>query len=170
MLSHSITITRRDFSSLCVAQSLSGVRLLVIPWTAMCQAPTSSTISWHLLKFMSIELMVLSKHLILCCPLLLLPLIFPSIRVFSSELAVCIRWPKYWSLSISISTSKEYSGLISFRMDWLDLLAVQGTLKSSPTPQFKNINSLAFSFLYSPTLTSIHDPLKNHSPDYMDLC
>ena len=124
MLFHSITITRRDFSSLCVAQSLSGVQLLVIPWTAMCQAPTSSTISWHLLKFMSIELMVLSKHLILCCPLLLLPLIFPSITVFSSKLALCVRWPKYWSLSIS--SSNKFSELISFRIDWFDFLAAQG--------------------------------------------
>ena len=86
----------------------------------------------------------------------LLPSIFPSIRVFSSE-AVLIRWPKYWSFSISISPSNKYSGLISFRIDWLDLLAVQGTLKSSPTPQFKSVNSSALSFLYSPTLISIHD-------------
>ena len=102
-----------------------------------------------------------SNHLILCRPLLLLPSIFPSIRVFSNESVLHIRWPKYWSFSFSISPSNEYSGLISFRMDWLDLLAVQGTLKSFPTMQFKSINSFVLSFLYSPTLTSIHDPWKN---------
>ena len=98
-------------------------------------------------------------------PLLLLPSIFPSIRVFSNESALHIRWPKYWSFSFSISPSSEHPGLISFSMDWLDLLAVQGTLKSSPTLQFKSINSSALSFLYSPTLTSIHDYWKNHSLD-----
>ena len=97
-------------------------------------------------------------HLILFHPLLLLPSVFPSRRVFSNESVLCIRWPKDWSFSFSISPSNEYSGLISFRMDWLDLLAVQGTLQtSSPTPQFKSINSLALSFLYSSTLISIHD-------------
>ena len=116
---------------------------------------------------MSIESVMPSSHLILYRPLLLLPSIFPSIRVFSNESALCIRWPKYWSFSFSISPSNEYSGLISFRMDWLDLLTVQGTLKSSPRPQFKSINSLAFSFLYSPSLTSIQDYWKNHSFDYM---
>ena len=100
-----------------------------------------------------------------CRPLLLLPSIFPRIRVFSNESALHIRWPKYWSFSFSISPANECSGLISFRMDWLDLLAIQGTLKSSPTPQFKSINSSALSFLYSPTLTSIHDYWKNHSLD-----
>ena len=105
-----------------------------------------------------------SNHLILCRPLLLPSSIFPSIRVFSNESALHIRWPKYWSFCFNISPSNEYSGLIFFRMDWLDLLAVQGTLKeSSPTPQFKSINSLALSFLCSPTLTSIHDYWKNHS-------
>ena len=108
-------------------------------------------------KPMSIESVMPSNHLILCHPLLLLPSIFPSIRVFSSESFLCIRWPKYWSFSSSMSLSNEYPGLISFRMDWLDLLAVQGTLKSSPTPQFKSISSSVLSFLYSPTLTSIHD-------------
>ena len=106
---------------------------------------------------MPIESMMPSNHLILCHPLLLLPLIFPSIRVFSNESALRIRWPKYWSFSFSIGPSNEYSGLISFRMDWLDLLAVQGTLKSSPTPQLKSTNSSVLSFLYSPTLISIHD-------------
>ena len=97
-----------------------------------------------------------SNYLILCPPLLLLPSIFPSIKAFSNESVLRIRWPKCWSFSFSISPSKEYSGLISSRMDWLDLLAVQGTLKSSPIPHFKSINSLVLSFLYSPMLTSIH--------------
>ena len=97
---------------------------------------------------------------------LLLPTIPPSIRVFSKESNLCMRWPKYWSFSFSISPSNEHPGLISFRMDWLDLLAVQGTLKSLlPTPQFKSINSSVLSFLHSPTLTSIHDDWKNHSLD-----
>jgi len=103
-------------------------------------------------------------HLILCCPLLL-PSIFPSIRVFSNESVHHIRWPKYWSFSFSINPSIEYSGLISFRMDWLDLCCPRDSPESSPTPQFKSINSLALSFLYSPTLTSIHDYWKNHSFD-----
>ena len=100
------------------------------PWTAAHQASVSITSFRSLLKLMSIELVMSSNHLILCCPLLLLPPIFPSIRVFSSESALCIRWPKYWSFSFSISPFNEHSGLISFRMDWFDLLAVQGTLKS----------------------------------------
>ena len=117
---------------------------------------------------MFIELVMPSNHLTLCHPLLL-PSIFPSIRVFSNELVLHIRWPKYWSFSFNISPSNEYSGPVSFRMDWLNLLAVQGTLQeSSPTPQFKSINSSALSFLYSPTLTSIHDYWKNHSFDQMD--
>ena len=111
-------------------QSLSHVRLFATPWTAECQASLSITSSQSLLKFMSINLVMPSNYLILCHPLLLPPSIFPSIRVFSNELALCIRWPKYWSFSFNISPSSEYSGLISFRMDWLDLLAVQGTLKS----------------------------------------
>ena len=128
------------------------------PWTAVCRAPLSFTISQSLLKFMSVELVMPSNHLILCRPLLLPLSIFPSIRVFSSESALCIRWPKYWSFSFSISPSNEYSGLISCRIDWLDLLAVpRDSQESSPTPQLKSINSLALSFLYSPTLTSIHD-------------
>ena len=150
-------------------QSLHHVRLFVTPWTAARQASLSITNSQSMLKIMSIKSGIPANHLILCCPLLFLSSIFPSIRVFSSE-AVLIRWPKYWSFSISISPSNEYSGLISFRIDWLDLLAVQGTLKSSPTPQFKSVNSSALSFLYSPTLTFIHDYWKNHSFDYRDLC
>ena len=100
------------------------------PWTAAHQASLSFLISWSLLKLVSIESVMPSNHLILCHPLLLLPSIFPSIRFFAKELVLCIRWPKYWSFSFSISPYNEYSGLISFRMDWLDLLAVQGTLRS----------------------------------------
>ena len=115
---------------------------------------------------MSIESVVPSNDLILCCPFLLLPSTFPSIRVFSSESVLPIRWPNYWSFSFSISPSSEYSGLISFRMDWFDLLEVQRDCQdSSPTPQFKSINYSALNFLYSPTLTSIHDYWKNHSFD-----
>ena len=102
---------------------------LVTPWTAACQASLTFSLSWSLLKLMFVESMMPSKHLILCCPLILLPSVFPSIRIFSSESALHIRWPKYWSLSFSISASNEYSRLISFRIDWFDLLAVQGTLK-----------------------------------------
>ena len=115
------------FSSI---QSLSRVWLSVTPWTAARQASLSMTNSWSLLKLMSIESVMPSSHLILCCPLLLLPPIPPSIRVFSNESALRMRWPKYWSFSFSVSPSNEHPGLISFRMDWLDLLAVQGTLKS----------------------------------------
>ena len=154
-------VTCYQFSSV---QSLSHIRLFVTPWTAACQTSLSITSSQSLLKLMSIESVIPSNHLI-CSPLLLPPSIFPSIRVFSDASVLRIRWPKYWSFSFSISPSNEYSGLMSFRMDWPDLLAVQGTLESSPTPQFKSINSLALSFLYSPTLTSIHDYWKSHSFD-----
>ena len=111
-------------------QSLSRVRLLMTPWTAAGQASLSIANSQSLPKLMSIELVMSPDHLILCCPFLLLPSVFPSIRVFSNESALCIRWPKYWSFSFNISLSIEHPGLISFRMDWLDVLAVQGTLKS----------------------------------------
>ena len=136
-----------------------------IPWTAARQASLSFTNFWSLLKLMPIEPVMPSNHLIFCIPPLLLPSIFPSIRVLYKESIIHISWSKYWSFSISISPSSEYSGLISFRMDWLDLLAVQATLNFSPTPQFKGINSLVLSFLYSPTLTSTHDYCKNHSFD-----
>ena len=118
------------FSSVQPVQSLSRVQLFATPWTAAHQASLSITNSRSLLKLMSIESVMPSNHLVLCHPLLFLPSVFPSIRVFSNESVLCIRWPKYWSFSFSISPSNEYSGLISFRMDWLDLLAVQGTLKS----------------------------------------
>ena len=118
----------------------------------------------ELLKLMSIELVMPSNHVIFC-HLLLLPSIFPSIRVFSNESVLSIRWPKYWNFNFSISPSSEYSGLISFRIDWFDLLAVQGTLKSPPALQFKSINSLALSLLYDLTVIFIHDYWKNHSFD-----
>ena len=140
-------------------------RLLRVPWTAR-RSIQSILKEISLLKLMSIESVMPSNHLILCRPLLLPPSVIPSISVFSYESVLHIRWPKYWSFSFSISPSDEYSGLISFRIDWLELLAVQGTLKeSSPIPQFKSISSKALSFLHSPTLTSIHDQWKNHSLD-----
>ena len=118
------------YNQFSLVQSLSCVRLFETPWTTAHQAFRSITSSLSLLKFMSIVSVMPSNHLILCRPLLLPPSIFPSIRVFLNESVLCIRWPKYWSVSFNISPSSEYSGLISFRMDWLDLLAVQGTLKS----------------------------------------
>ena len=144
------------------------------PCTAAGQASLSFTISWSFLQYLkliSIESMMPSNHLILCHLLLLLLSIFPSIRAFSCESALHIRWPKYWSFSFSISPSNEYSRLISFRINWFDLLAVQGTLKeSSPTPQLESINSSALSLLYGPSLTSVHEYWKDHSFDYKDLC
>ena len=130
--------------------------------TEQVQTPGFAAVVVHLLsllKLMSIELVMPSNHLILCHLLLLLPSIFPSIRVFSNEWALHIRWPKYWSCSFSISPSNEYSGSIYFRIDWFDLLACSpsNSQKSSPAPEFKSINSLALSFLYVPTLTSVHD-------------
>ena len=149
-------------SVLIVVHLLSCVWLFEISWTVPCQASLSFTISQSLLKLMSIELMIPSNHFIFCHLLFLLPSVFPSIRVISNEPALCIWWPKYWSFSFSISPSNEYSGLISFRIDWFDL-AVQGTQESSPKPQFKSISSSALSLLYGPTLTSVHDYWKNHS-------
>ena len=138
-------------------QSLSHVRLFLTPRTAAHQSSLSITNSQSLLKLMSIESVMPSNHLILCHPLLLLSSIFPSIRVFFSESVLHIRWPVYWSFSFSISLSDEYSGLISFRIDRLDLLAVQGILKSLLQHHFKSINSSMLNILYSPTLTSIQD-------------
>ena len=152
----------RTFSSV---QSLSRVQLFAAPWTAALQASLSITNSWSLLKLMSTESVMPPNHLILCRSLLLLPSIFPSIRVFSNGSVLCIRWPKYWSFSFNISPSNEHPGLISFRMDWLDLLATRDSQGFCPTPQFKSINSSALSFLYSPTVTSIHDKWKNNSFD-----
>ena len=145
--------------------SLSHVRLFATPRIAACQASLSITNFRNSLRLTSIKSVMPSSHLILCRPLLLLPPIPPSIRVFSNESTLRIRRPKDWSFSFSIIPSKEIPGPISFRMDWLDLLAVQGTQESSPTPQFKSINSSALSLLHSPTLTCIHDHRKNHSLD-----
>ena len=139
-------------------QSLSCVWLFATLWTAARQASLSITNSRSLLKLMSIESVMPSNHLILCHPLLLPHSSFPSIRVFSNESALSIRWPKYWSFSFNISPSSEHSGLISFRMDWLDLLVAQETLKSI----LQHDTSKA-SVFHSPTLTSIHDYWKNHS-------
>ena len=137
-------------------QLLSRVRLFETPWTIARQASLSITNSQSLPKLMFIESVMPSNHLILCPPLLLLPSIFPSFRVFSNESALRIRWPKYWSFTFRISTSNEHPGLISFRMDWLDHLTVQGTLKSllQHKSLLKSISSLVLSFLYGPTLTS----------------
>ena len=150
-----------QFSSL---QLLCRVLLFATSWTTARQASLSITNSQSLPKFMSIESLMPSNHLILCHPFLLLHSVFPNIRVFSNESALCIRWPKYWGFSFSISPSIECSGLISFRMDWLYLLVLQGTPpKSYQTLQFKSINSSVLSFLYGPTLMSIHVYWKNHS-------
>ena len=131
----------------------------------MHQASLSSTSFWSLLKLTSIQSVMPSNHLLLCRPLLLLPSIFPSIRVFSNESFLPIRWPEYWSFSISNKPSNEYSGLISFRIDWFDLFAVQGTQESCPALQLGSINSSALNLLYGPALTPIHDYWKNHSFD-----
>ena len=148
-----------QFSS--VARSCT---IFATPWIAARQASLSITISWSSLRLTSIESMMPSSHLILGRRLLLLPPIPPSIRVFSNESTLRMRWWKYWSFSFSIIPSKEIPGLISLRMDWLDLLAVQGTLKSL-LQHHKGINSSVLSLLHSPTLTSIHDHRKNHSLD-----
>ena len=137
------------------------------PWTAAHQASLSFTISQSLLKLMSTVSIILSNHLVFCCPLLLWPSVSPSITVFFSGSALHIRWPKYWSFNFGISASNEYSGLISFRIDQFDLLAVQ---ESSPAPQFEGINSSVLNFPYGPPLTSIHDYWKNHSFHKTDLC
>ena len=153
------------FNTLWKVKSFSRVRLFVTPWIAACQASLSITNSRSPPKLMSIESVMPSNHLILCHPLLLLSSIFPSIRIFSNESALRIRWPKYWSFSLRISPSNENSGLISFRVDWFDLLAVQGTLKSLLQHHNSKHQFLILSFFYSPTLTSIHDYYKNHSFD-----
>ena len=147
------------------------VWLFVTPWSAAFQASLSFTVSWTLLKFMSIDSVMPSNYLILCHPFLLLPSIFPSVRVFDNELVLCIRWLKYWSFSVSfsISPSNVYSGLISFRIDWFDFLAVQGALKSL-LQHHSSKASLVLSLLYGPSLTSVHDCWESHNLDYMDLC
>ena len=149
-------------------QSLSCARLFAIPWTAAHQASLSVTNSRSLLKLMSIESVMPSNHLILCHPLLLLPSIFPSIRVFSNKLVLRIKWPKYGGFSFS--PSNEYSGLISFEWTgWISLLS-KGLSRVFSSTTVKSINSSVLSFLYSPTLTSIHDHWKNHSFDEKELC
>ena len=152
----------QGFSSV---QSLSHVPLFMTPWSVALQASLSITNAWSLLKLMSIELVMPSNHLILCHSLLLLPSILPSIRVFANDSVLWIRWTKYWSFSSSISPSSEYSELISYRMDWLDLLAVQGTLKRllQHHSSKASILQLSENFLYSPNLTSTHDYWKNLS-------
>ena len=151
-------------------QLLSPVRLFTTPWIAARQASLSITYSRSLLKLMPIKLVMPSNHLILCCPLLLPPSIFPSIRVFSNESVLCIRWPEYWSFSFSISPSNEYSGLTSFRIDWLNLLAAQGPLKSLLQHHSSKASILWCSaFFIVQLLTSIHDYWKNHSFNQMDL-
>ena len=157
----SVQFSSVQFSSL---QSLSHVRLFVTPCITARHASLSITISWSSLRLTSIESVMSSSHLILGRPLLLLPPISPNIRVFSNESTLRMRWPKYWSFSFSIISSKESPGLISFRMDWLDLLAVQGTLKSL-LQHHSSKASILRHLLHSPTLTSIHDHRKNHSLD-----
>ena len=147
-------------NGIVVVQLLSCLWLFAAPWIAALQASLSFIISWSLRKLMSIESMIPSNHLILCRPLLLLPSIFLSNRVFSNESARCIKWPKYWSFSFSISPSNEYSGLI----------AVQGTLKSLLQHHSSKASILQHSLLYGPTLTPIRDYWKKHSFDYIDLC
>ena len=142
---------------LVLVQSLSRVQFFVTPWTEARQAPLFFSISRSLPKFMSIESVILFNHLILCCSLLLLPSVFPHIRVFSSELALHIRWPKYWSLSFSISPSNEYSGLISLGIDYFALCCPMDSQEYSPASQFEKKYFSALSLLDGPTLTSIHD-------------
>ena len=153
-----------------VVQSLSRVQLFATPWTAARQVSLSFTISWSLLKLMSIESVLPTNQLILGHLLLLLPSIFPSLRVFSSELALRIRWSKYWSFSFSISPSSEYSGLIVFRADWLDLLAVLGTLKRFLQHHNSKASILWCLAFFMVQLTSAHDYWKNPSFDHTDLC
>ena len=161
-----------SYTKLLAAQGFSSVtqsyvRLFMTPWTAACQASLSITNSQSLLKLMSIESVIPSKHLILCHPLLLLPSIFPSNRVFSNESVLCIRWPKHWSFSISISPSNVYSGLISFRTDWFDLLTIQGTLKSLLQHHTLKASILWCSAFFIVQLSHLY--WKNHNLDYMDL-
>ena len=165
-----LELTSSSFLELLLSFSCCCLLLFATPWTAGHQASLSLTVSWSLLKLISTESVTPSNHLILFRPLLL-PSVFPSIRIFFNKSAVHIKWPKYWSFSFSISRSSEYSGLISFRIDWLDLLAVQETLKRLlQHHSLKASNPLALSLLYGPTLRSIHDYWKNYSFDYMDLC
>ena len=166
----SIQETKIIVPSVQLVQSLSHVQLFVTPRIAACQASLSITNSQSPPKPMPIESVMSSNRLTLCYPLLLLPSIFPSIRVFSNESALRIRWPKYWSFSFNISPSNEHPGLISFRMDGLALLAVQGTLKSLLQHHSSKASILQCSAFFIVHLTSIHDHWKNHSLDWTDLC
>ena len=154
----------RHHTLISSVQSLSCVWLFTPPWTITHQASLSITNAWSLLKLISMETVMPSNHLILCHPLLFLPPIFPTIRVFSDDSALCIRWPKYWSFSFNISPPNEHSRL-TFRLDWLDLLAIQGTLKSLLQHHISKASILQCSAFFSPTLASIHDYWKNHSLD-----
>ena len=161
----------RSFISFSSVQSLSCVQLFETPWTATHPASLSITNSQNLLKFMPIKSVMTSNHLILCHPFLLLSSIFPNIRVFTNESVLHIRWLNYWSFSFSISPSNEYSGLISFTIDWFESpCSPKDTQESSSTSQFKSINSLVLSFLYTPTVTSMHDNWKNYGFDKTELC
>ena len=155
----------------CSVQSLSSVRHFANPWAAAGLASLSITSSWSLPNSCPIELVMPLNHLILCHPLLLLPSIFPSIWVFSNESVFHIRWPKYWSFNFSTSTSNEYSGLISFRIELVwSPCSPSDSQESSPAPQCESTNSLVLRLLYDPTLKSTHDYWKNHSFDYTNLC
>ena len=160
-----VLINRDDWLRISSVHLLRCVWIFVTPLTAASQASLSNTNSWRLLKLMSVESVMPFNHLFLCNPLLLPRLVFPSIRVFTYESVLHIRWPKYWSFSFSNSPSNEYSGLISFRMDWLHLLAVQGTLKSLLWHYNSKVSILSAQLIYSPTLTPIRDSWKNHSFD-----
>ena len=164
----------KEHPFLVFVQSFGRVQLFGTPWTAAHQASLSFSISWSLLKFMCIESVMPSNHLILCRPLLLSPSIFPNIRVFSNESALRIRWPKYWSSSFSISPSNVYSGLISYIIDWFDLLAVQGTLKSLLQEHSWKVSifqcSAFFMVQLSHSYMTIGKTNQSHSFDYMDLC
>ena len=163
-----MSCTSADMWSLekwCSVQSLSQVQLFAMPWTTARQASLSITNSRSLLKLKSIESVMPSNHLILCCPFLLPPSISPSTRVFSNESVLCIRWPKDWGFSFSISPSNEYSGLTSFRMDWLDLLAVQGTLKS--LLQHRSSKALIFRCSVIFIVQLVHPYMKNGIDDFI---
>ena len=151
--------------SVSSVHSLICVRLFATPWTAARQASLCITNSQSTLKLMSIMSVMPSNHLILCLPLLLLPSIFPRSRVFSKESVLCIKWPKYWSFSFNIGPCNEYSGLISFMIDWLVFLLSKGLSRVFSNTKAQNINCSATIFLYSPTFTSIHDYWENHSFD-----
>ena len=159
-----------NYNVVVVFHLLSCIQLFVIPWTAACHAPLSFTISRSLLKFISIESVMLSNHFILWHPLFPLPSIYSVIRLFTNELALPIKWPKFWSFSFSISLSNEYSGLISFRIDWFDLLAVQGTLRSLLQHHILKASILWRSSFFMVQLSYLYMTTeKNHSLDYMDL-